>query len=139
MSSGGESPISSSTPGCNAYIPALTRLLTGRRGFSTKPTTRRICVELNDAARRWLVGAKHRQRRRHVAGTVEVDERREVEVGEVVGVACEEKVLAIDPIPMRHERARAAEELRLKRRPDDRRRSAFVDMLRVRRRAGGGG
>ena len=103
-------------------MPALVRSEPARLGFSANPMTRPAASSSTtppaDGFGEWNTV------RVAIAPCclVRVDERSQVEVGEVVGVAGQEELFAVDPLPVGGERARAAEQFRLEDRADRRRR-----------------
>ena len=116
MSRGGGPPISSSTPGWKAYIPAFTRSETGLLGFSSKPTT------VPAASSSTTPPADGRSEWKTVSVAIAPcsrcvsDQGAQVEIGEVVGVAGQEHLFSVDPGPVGGERAGAAEQFRLEER-----------------------
>ena len=113
MSRGGGPPISSSTPGWKAYIPAFTRSETGWLGFSVEPDDRAGRVEFHDAPGGRPFGMEDGQRRDRAVFPVRLDQGSQIEIGEVVGVAGQEHLFPVHPGPVGGERAGAAEQFRL--------------------------
>ena len=87
MSQGGAPPISSSTPGWKAYIPAFTRSETGWLGFSSKPTT----VPAASSSTTPPADGRSEWKTVNVAIPrvlpVRLHQRAQVEIGQVVGIA----------------------------------------------------
>ena len=99
MSHGGMAPISSSTSGWKAYMPAFVRSETGFSGFSVNPVTRPASSSSMTPPAEGIRRVEHRQGRDRAVLPVAVDEQPQVEVREVVGVAGQEEVFALAPTP----------------------------------------
>ena len=80
--------------------PALIRSETGLAGFSANPVTRPAASSLHDASRRRPFGVEHRQGRDRAMVPVRVDQRPQIEIREVVGVAGQEELFPVDPVPV---------------------------------------
>src|SRR5262245_11986269 len=70
-------------------------------------------VELHNPPGRRIRRVKNRQGRDRVVLPVTVDERSQIEIRDVVGVARQEELFTVDPPPVGEERAGAAQQLRL--------------------------
>jgi hypothetical protein len=78
-------------------------------------------VQFHDASGRGVHRVEHGQGRDRAVAQVRVDERPQVEIREVVGVADQEELFAVHPPPVGGQRTRAAEKFGLVEHADRRR------------------
>src|SRR5215472_4952154 len=71
-------------------------------------------VQFHDAPSRWLLRVEDAEGRDRAVFPMGIDQRPNAEVREVVGIAGQEELLFLDPLPVRDERAGATEQLGLK-------------------------
>ncbi len=104
--------------GRNAYMPAFVEVGDRARWLLLEADDAAVSAEPQDSASRGVLGVECRQRRDSTAAP---DGRRpgpQIELRKVVGIAGEEHLLAVDPVPVGGQRPGAAEQFRLEERAD---------------------